>query len=481
MAEESASNARYEDRRNARRAEPEMIASAWKRRAIMVFVLLLIVGGVGGGVYGWWRLTHVWTVRAQVWASVIHLSPDVDAFLAELYVDEGDEVKAGDPLVRLNDSELQSALTAERAAAESRASLHAQAIAARDILDNAIKSEARVAQASLDAVLSRLDGAVTDLELHNSRVGEEIKRAEAARERAEAQIALLEKGSRAEMVAACRERLESARALKTLYQLEVDQSEELCAEGVISRFEQETKKTRLANQKNLVRQAELELERLMAGATDEELEVARQVLAERESQVSLAKLAAEQSKALTVALKIRQAEVREAEAQLAQAKGREKELTLADEKVKSTASDLARAKADVVGREAAVARMLIRSPVDGLILRAYQDPGELCRKGQACIQLIEASGDRWIEGYIRECDAPLVKIGQKARVEIVVGYGEEIDATVETMGLTTDSVEPEGGGESAASELVWIRLRPVDDAARDALPGMSARARIRLK
>jgi len=76
-------------------------------------------------------------------------------------------------------------------------------------------------------------------------------------------------------------------------------------------------------------------------------------------------------------------------------------------------------------------------------------------------------------------------VGQRARVETVVGSSEYIQAVVKDVALATSSLnqggpEPAGGASGRVpAELVWVKLEPVEPIA-GLLPGMSARSVIRV-
>ncbi|NQU43595.1 efflux RND transporter periplasmic adaptor subunit, partial [bacterium] len=134
----------------------------------------------------------------------------------------------------------------------------------------------------------------------------------------------------------------------------------------------------------------------------------------------------------------------------------------------------------VQARRAALENMLLKSPVAGTVIRTFVEPGELCRKGESCILITDDSRGRWIEGYIREDDAGLVSVGQRAMVEVVVGSGRSFEAEVSQIGLSTSSLDGADGGRVTMSELVWVKMRPTNMEGKF-LPGMSAQATIRVR
>jgi len=220
-------------------------------------------------------------------------------------------------------------------------------------------------------------------------VAEEVRHAQAQCEEARAKLENILKAPRSEDVEAARVRLATARALAALYELEVTQSEQLVGEGIDSEHILEVKKTQLLTQQNRVREAELELAQIEAGPTEEEIEVARQVLAARQAALALARAGQMEVVRLEAELELQNALLRQAEAELARAEAQMVEIELAKEQLKAAAAELQKAEATVAAQRAAIKGMSITCPVDGTVIRTFVREGEVCRKGLPII-LVEA-------------------------------------------------------------------------------------------
>lgn len=231
-------------------------------------------------------------------------------------------------------------------------------------------------------------------------------------------------------------RLTSARAMAELYTADVAQAEDLVSRGYISRHDLDIERARLTTQRNTVREGE-------------------QTLAAREAALALIRCGEKEVDSMRAALLARQAELQRAEA------------------------DVARAKA-------VLERMIIVSPVAGTVIRTFIHEGEICRRGTPVILVTDDSAGRWFEGMVREQDAADIKVGQSARVEMVVGSGDYVTATVENVALATSSLSRSDGSDINAArpvgsaEMVWVKLRPAN-LTGNPLPGMSASAVIRTR
>jgi multidrug resistance efflux pump len=79
--------------------ENEKKASAGNRGKIIVWVIgaLIIIGGVGAGIYYYVASKTVYIDLSQIQAPLINLSPTNSGVLQALYVNPGDTVTANEP------------------------------------------------------------------------------------------------------------------------------------------------------------------------------------------------------------------------------------------------------------------------------------------------------------------------------------------------------------------------------------------------
>lgn len=492
MPEDSSEPTRreYEMRRDARGGEAPIEVSRWKRRLVTAGVTLGALVVLAIACYVWWWLTYVTTVQASVYCELIELGADVDARLAKLHVEPGDHVEKGQVLAQLDDSQLTAALDAAKAELAIQQSDLAQRDAELKLIDARTSAALDLAKANVDISAAALVRAEANRDQLKVRFPEEIERAKASRDEAAALHEKLKKGTRPEEIEAKKARMATAKERREFYKLEVKISEELARSGVQSSMEMEQKRTALAVAENELIEANLALKLAEAGATPEELQASASVLAAREAALALAKAGEGELKRLEAEVSMRQAELVEANAALKQAEARRLEVGLAAERVKAARSEVDKAQAAVAQREADLKSKSIRSPVSGTVLRTFEKEGEICRKGIPFIFVKDDSEGFWIEGFVAEEDAARIALKQRAKVEVVVGSWDFATAEVSRISLSTSSTERQGGTPAPASagarspaqgERVWIKLRLTEESKRLLLPGMTARAYIRVR
>jgi multidrug resistance efflux pump len=463
-------------------SEPTNENTNWLRRLIIsAVVLVVIVSSVIGGVV-WYSMTHVTTVYAAIHGDVVKLAPDVDARMQGLFVRPGQKVEAGQALARLDDSHLRAALASAKAEMAIRRSQVAQATAQAKMVEAQTLTDIELAQAQVEMAKRRSEGARRRLALRKKKVPEEIRRAKAYRAETKARLDYLRKGARKEQIAMAEARLATAKAREELLTYQVEQTDKLVKWGVEAKLKLEQVKTELRAKENESREAELLVKQLKAGPTDDQIEAVKQALEARDAAVTLAESAAEEIPLLAAELAIRQAALRECNASLRRAEARSAEVEVAAEKIKAAQAELERSKAGVAQHKAQLERMTLVSPVAGTVIRTFDSVGEVVRKGVPTIIVSDDSEGRWVEGFVHEDEAADLKVGQTARVELVLGSGDYVEARVEAVGLATSAIarteaDPANGRYLAG--LVWVKLRS-EKSIDTLLPGMSARATIRI-
>ena len=476
-------NVIYEARRRARGPEQDVPRPRWRRRLLLTGISLLVVVAAGVGLYVQWVLTRAVTVSASVRAAVVDLSAGADARMEVLSVSTGDRVTKGQELARLDDLQARAALAAVEAEKLIAESNRAQAHTLLQIARARVETQSVLARRQVEIAKAGVAEGRASLALREAQLPAQVQRARADVDAAQAALKALKDGARKEEIAAAKLRLATEKGLEALYVTELFHTEKLFEKQYDSKYNLEATRTKYQAQQNKVQLAELEIALLEAGARPEEITEAAGGLAARHAALALAQAGGKEVDLLSARLVVRQSELRRAEADVVQAEAGKLEVALAEERVKAADAELKRAEAEVQGRQAALAGMVIVSPVEGTIIRTFHRPGEMCRRGEPVIMVADDAAGRWVEGYVRERDALRVRVGQSARIELI-GSGSVVDAGVAAVGLCTSSLaRPAGEGGADAmgtSELVWVRLKP-NEKMDHSLPGMSARVVIVLE
>jgi HlyD family secretion protein len=283
------------------------------------------------------------------------MSFQIPGRLQERLVDEGDEVRAGQPLARLDKTDQEIGLARTRANL-----LHARAVLA---------------------------------ELEAGSRQEDIDRAEAGVAQALESLTELRNGSRIEEIEASKAALQSAEAAEHSAKVQLAQTEK-----DVSRYSRLYKENSVSKNVLETYQTAFETAESMANEAQARTRAAR-----------------EQLRILTAGPRIEQ--IRRAEAALKQARA-EYALVVAGPRSESIDQAKARllvAEEDVRGAERQLGYTEITAPADGVILTTSAEPGEYMNPASPVLTLGEL-GKPWLRAYINETSLGLVRLNQQVSV-----------------------------------------------------------------
>ncbi len=291
-------------------------------------------------------------ISGNIELTEVHLSFKVAGRLVERLVDEGQAVRKGMVVARLDQEQLLSQRERERAAVAAAESALAQLLTAIELQRETVEGEIAVRRAEL--------------------------------EQAEARLRELETGSRPQEIQEARAAVEAARAEHERARKDWERAQVLFANDDISAAQYDQFRTAFERAAAALRQAEQRLSLVEEGPRKEAVEQAR----------------AQAAKA--------RAAVRLAEAGRIELRRREQEVAL-------RRAEIARAKAQLAVIEAQLGDTEAVCPVDGVVLVKSAEPGETVAAGTTVLTVGDIERP-WLRGYIGERDLGRVKLGQRVRV-----------------------------------------------------------------
>jgi HlyD family secretion protein len=179
---------------------PETKPASSRRRWLRVMLVLgLLLGGAGGGAYYWWLRLHpplppgIVFGNGRLYADEISIDTKYAARIAEIFADEGDVVKAGQVVARMDTRDLEASLKRaqatvrqdRRAVDEAKANVvqqQTQVLLAKQEYDRAVYLVQKGFQTKevLDQRQQQLNGSTAALEAARQRVIESEHALEAA-------------------------------------------------------------------------------------------------------------------------------------------------------------------------------------------------------------------------------------------------------------------------------------------------------------
>jgi len=324
------------------------------KRLIPVLAIALVAVILATAALRRWRAGHNQAIRlsGNIELTQVDISFKIPGKLIERAVDEGQAVKKGMVLARLDDAQLQRQREREQAG-----------VAAAEAGLRQVATAVEFQKASLEA----------DTDLRRAEV-----------RAAEARLRDLLAGARRQEIEQARAVLDEARTEEQRATADWDRAQRLYKNDDISRAQYDQFQARYQAASAMARQAGERLALVQEGPRPEEIEAARAQLDRARAALRLSQAAALELKRREQEIDLRRAELQRARAQLAMTQ------TQLDDSV-------------------AVA------PIDGVVLSKAAEVGQVVAAGTAILTLGDLEHP-WLRAYIGETDLGRVKLGARVRV-----------------------------------------------------------------
>lgn len=339
-----------------------------KRRAVLIFVVL---AAIGVGAWYWWsgamsRNPNQIPVSGNLELTQVDLSFKTAGRMIELAVREGDFVKKGDLIAKLDSAQLEQQLM-------------------RD-------------QASVASAESSLQQLQTSIEYQAATIDSDISTRRAELAQAQAHLDELLAGSRPQEIQQAQSAVADARAWNDQAKSDWERAQTLFAREDISRSQYDQAKAKLDSTAAQLRQAEDKLALVKEGPRSEEIAGAR-------AQVARA-----------------QAAVQTAEANRIELRRKQQELA-------ARRAEIERSRAQAGMTQTQIADTVITAPIDGVVLVKSAEAGEVIAAGTTVVSLGDVAHP-WMRAYINETDLGRVKLGDKVLLRTDSFKGKTYDGRI---------------------------------------------------
>jgi HlyD family secretion protein len=395
---------------------PELSQATRKPNLRLLLPLGLLV--VGAGLSVWYVLSHSESEALQLSGRIEGYPTDVGAKVGgrinSVAVREGDSVRKGEVIVRLDDAEIQAQLRGATARLSSAQEQERQA----GLQIEVVESQIREAQLNLQQSAGEAKGGIFEAEANVAAAEAQLSQAEAQLNQAKAELKL-------------------ARADRERYA-------QLVREGVVT--------------KQQFDQAQTTFETAQATLGTREAAV---VAARR--QVSAAQGALVQAQTKSLNPDIRNAQLDALRRQLSVARS---QLAAAQAEVKNAQA----ARQEILAQ---INYLNVVSPIDGVVITRSVEPGEVVPTGRNLLTVLD-SNTVYMRGFVPEGEIGEVRVGQRANVFLDSAPNKALPAHVAAID-TEASFTPENiyFREDRVKQVFGVRLK-LDNPAGFAKPGMPA-------
>jgi HlyD family secretion protein len=159
-----------------------------------------------------------------------------------------------------------------------------------------------------------------------------------------------------------------------------------------------------------------------------------------------------------------------AQANSLEMKRREQELT-------TRAAEIARSRASIAMIDSQLADTIAISPVDGVVLVKAADPGEILSAGTTVVTIGDIEHP-WLRGYIDETDLGKVKLGSKVKVTTDSYKGKVYDGRVSFISSEAEFTPKQIQTQQERVKLVYRIKIDLDNSSHDLKSNMPADAEI---
>ncbi|CAB3390323.1 Multidrug transporter [Kyrpidia spormannii] len=340
----------------------------------------------------------------------VDLSFKIAGRIESLSVSEGQSVKKGQVLGRLEHADLQA--------------------------------KVEQAQAAMDAAAANVQKAEAAVGETDQTTRAKVSEAQAAVKVAQDQLAALQQGSRPQEIAQAQAKVDGAQAAYHQAQDAYDKALKLYQSGAVSEAEKNQAELQLSQAKAEYEAAQNQLQLAQAGPRPEQVDAARH-------QVEQAQGALQEARAGRDQVAVAQADVKAAQAQLEQA------------------------KAGLDEAQTYLSYTELVAPVDGIVVKKNFSVGEMVNAGDPVLTVADPA-DKWVSIYVGENQLPQVKVGDPVSLDIpalhrqVNGRVEEINPAPQfAVTKATNHLQD----RDIQSFQVKIKI---EDNPRDVLAGLTA-------
>ncbi|OUL18163.1 secretion protein HlyD [Nostoc sp. T09] len=388
-------------------ADPGQNSRLWQRRAwlLVLGVITLAIATVFG--WRWWQFqhTHVSTDNAQIQGHVSPIAAKISATVQKVQVKDGDYVKAGQPLIILEDQDLNLKVQqAEANLAAAKAQLQSAADT-EPLTSQTNTAQIQQAQANLAASESAVSAAKA-----------EVSQAQA-------------------LVDTNRAKVAQAQTEVNKTQADFRRYETLYAQGAIAAQQRDTTRAAWENaQANLT--------------------AAKQTVAQAQAQVNNAH--AQLQKAL--------AQAEAARGQVAETRVSGQKVVVQKSQTKQAQAQVAQAAAALALARQQIKYTVIQAPLSGYVGKLTAQVGQKVESGQPILSIVPLDTEQiYVDANFKETTLKNLYIGEPAEIEVDAYPGEVFRATVAGISPATGSsfalLAPDNATGNFNKVVQWLPVR----------------------
>ena len=429
----------------------------YKRRSVLIVAAVVLVLGTIFGVRYWlYSRSHESTDDAFIDGHIIQVSPKASGYVAKIYVNDNQQVKAGDLIVELD---------------------------ARDY-----EVRLQQAKAALDAGLAKENEAKTNVTLTRATTSATVQQARATVQKSRSDVASSRAGA-----ASLRSRANEATSAISTAQanLAQTQAQVVAAQADVTRANADVERYRELYAKDEISQQRLVQAETTAKTAEAQLDAARQRVTAAEARVNEARAAqnaaAQTAQQAQTQISGAQASVNEALGRLAQANAAPQQVAVSQAQAETAGATTEQLRAQVTQAELELSYTKIYAPEDGRVTRKSVEEGALVQIGQPLLAIVP--GDVWVTANFKENQIGRMTPGQSVEISVDAYPDKKFKGHVDSIQAGTGArfslIPPENATGNYVKVVQRVPVKIVFDEAPDPkhmlAPGMSVVPEVAVK
>jgi len=416
----------------------------FNRRLLLIPAGLLIVSAAG--VSSWYYFSRPQTEALQLTGRIEGYPTDIGAKVGGrvnfVAVREGDRVRQGDVIVKLDDAEIQAQLRGTTARINAAKQQQQQALSQIEVVNSQIQE----AELTMQQAMGDAKGRIFQAQENVAAAQAQVSQAQAVVNQAQSEII------RAQT------QVDQAKSQLKLAKLNRDRYEQLFKEGAFSKQVFDQAQTNFET-------AQATYENSLAG-----LATAKATLESRKAAVDAAK---RQVNAAQGALFQAQSTSINPDIRHAQVNALRRQLNVTKAQLAATAAEVNNAQATQQQVQAQIAYLNVLSPLDGVVITRSVEPGQVVTTGKTLLTVIDPNSV-YLRGFIPEGKIGKIRVGQPAKVLLDSAPNRPLNAHVAAID-TQASFTPENiyFKEDRVKQVFGVKLS-IDNPDGFAKPGMPA-------
>jgi membrane fusion protein (multidrug efflux system) len=466
----------------------------------IIAAAVILIGGIWGLRFLQYSRTHVSTDDAFVTGNLVNVSPIVAGTLRQLNVSEGDVVKRGQLIARLEDSGPRAALQQAEAAYQAALSQVPQARSSLRYQQQATEAAIRRAQAALASQQAKTRGANAQVRLASGTTRNQVAQAQAQISAARAQAAQADAQIRTAQaavlayqqavktadrgVASLQARISAAQAEVKRTQADLARYARLLAQEAVTQQQYDAVASQAANAQSTldslseqVAQARSQSQQAQDNVRQGQAQVAaaRQGAQAAREQVNVARAGLGVAQAGQGQVAVQAGNLAssaagdvQSQADIENALAGRTQVTLSEQRIQTALSQAQQAKAALENARVLFNDTYIYAPANGTVVRKTINVGAALAPGQTILTMTQGDA-AWVTANFKETQLTNVRVGQPVSLEVDAFPGKEFKGVVasvsEATGATTSLLPPDNatGNFTKVVQRVPVKIAILPD------------------